>query len=118
MYYIEIYENANGRSEIKEYIRELQEKRDKDSRIKVNKIISYIRMLKDKGITLGEPYIKQIEGDIWELRPIRNRILFAYCDNNTFVLLSIFIKQTQKTPRNEIEKALRLLEDYKRRRKW
>lgn len=115
MYKIEIYEDKNGKSEIKEYIKELQKRNTKDSNIKFTKIISYIRMLSDKGLILGVPYIKHIKEEIWELRPIRDRILFAYCDNNKFVLLSIFIKKTQKTPQKEIEKAERLLEDYKKR---
>ena len=41
--------------------------------------------------------------------------MFAYFDNNSFILLSQFMKQTQKTPPKEIEKAKRNLEDYKRR---
>ena len=40
---------------------------------------------------------------------------YAYWNNNKFVLLSVFTKQTQKTPIKEIEKAKRLLEDYKKR---
>jgi len=74
-------------------------------------------MLKEKGLSLGTPYIKHIDGEIWELRPLRDRILFAYFDNNEFILLSIFMKQTQKTPQREIEKAKRYLEDYIDRRK-
>lgn len=116
MYNVEIYEDKYGKSEVKEYIKNLQQKRNKDSNIKFNKIVSYIRILQEKGLSIGEPYIKHIDNDIWELRPLRNRILFAYWNNNTFILLSIFMKQTQKTPQQEIEKAKRLLEDYKRRR--
>ena len=41
--------------------------------------------------------------------------LFAAFDNNKFILLSVFTKKTQKTPKREIEKAERLLKDYKRR---
>lgn len=115
MYEIEIYEDRNGKSEIKEYITYLQMRRTKDNNIKFNKIISYIRILSDKGLTLGEPYIKHLEDEIWELRPLRDRILFAYNDNNKFILLSIFMKQTRKTPYREIEKAKRLLKDYKDR---
>ena len=115
MYIVEIYENKEGKSEIKDYIRNLQQRDNKDCNIKINKIISYIRMLSEKGLSLGIPYIKHIDKDIWELRPLRDRILFAYCDNNKFVLLSIFIKKTQKTPKKEIIKAKKLLEDYKRR---
>lgn len=53
MYDIEIYENLNGRSEIKEYILNLQKNNSKESRIKFKKIIAYIRMLKEKGLSLG-----------------------------------------------------------------
>ena len=67
------------------------------------------------GLTLGEPYIKHIDSDIWELRPIRDRILFTSWYNNKFILLSVFTKNTQKTPRKEIEKAKRLLKDYIKR---
>ena len=63
----------------------------------------------------GEPYIKKLNNDIWELRPLRDRILFASWCNNKFVLLSVFMKQTQKTPIQEIEKAEKLLQDYIKR---
>ena len=92
-------------SEIEEYLLKLQKKKDKDSRIKLNKITAYIDILQKHGISISEPYIKHIDNNIWELRPLRDRILFAYWDNNKFVLLSVFMKQTQKTPKKEIEKA-------------
>ena len=112
MYNIEIYIDKNGNSEIKEYIENLKNSNNKDSKIKFNKIIAYIRMLEQKGLSLGEPYIKHLEDNIWELRPLRNRILFAYYDNNKFILLNIFIKRTQKTPRREIDKAKKLFKKY------
>ena len=115
MYDIEIYETKNGKSEIKEYIKKLQENNNKSDKIKINKIIAYIRMLKEQGLSLGTPYIKHIDNEIWELRPLRNRILFAYHVENKFVLLSVFMKKTQKTPRKEIQKAKRYIEDYKMR---
>ena len=116
MYEIEIYEDKNKKSEIKEYIKNLNKNKSKDNNRKLNKIIAYIRVLQEKGLSIGEPYIKHIEADIWELRPLRDRILFAYYDNNKFILLTVFMKQTRKTPKKEIEKAKRYLEDYKRRR--
>lgn len=120
MYKIEIYEDKNGQSPINDYIHNLQQNDSKDSKIKLNKIISYMRMLKQGGVSIGLPYIKHIEGKIWELRPLRDRILFAYCNNDEIILLTIFMKQTQKTPRKEIKKAKKLLEDYLKRRglKW
>lgn len=69
-------------------------------------------MLKQYGKRLGEPYIKYLENDIWELRPIRDRILFAYYKENTFILLTVFMKDTQKTPQREIGKAKAYLKDF------
>ena len=115
MYNIEIYETKNGKSEVKEYIKKLQENNNKGNNIKLNKIIAYIRMLQEQGLSLGVPYIKHIDNEIWELRPLRDRILFAYHVENKFVLLSVFMKKTQKTPKKEIQKAKRYLEDYNMR---
>lgn len=117
MYEIIFYKDKNGKSEIEDYIQILQDKgmSNKDSRIKVNKIISYINKLSIRGLEIGEPYIKHLDNEIWELRPLRDRILFAYWDNNKFILLHYFMKKTQKTPRKEIKKAKSNLEDYKRR---
>ena len=115
MYKIEFYEDKNGKSEIVEYLQQLQKIHSKENNIKFKKIISYIDNLSIYGLSLGEPYIKHLDKEIWELRPIRDRILFASMCNNKFILLSIFMKQTQKTPKNEIEKAKRLLLDYKNR---
>lgn len=111
MYQIIFYQDSRGTSEVEEYIV------NKDSHIKLNKIISYMRMLKEQGLSLGTPYIKHFDNDIWELRPLRDRILFAYWDNNKFIILSQFVKRTQKTPKREIEKAKSYLEDYKKRRR-
>ena len=115
MFQILIYKDKNGKSEVEQYIIELKKKNNKDSRIKFEKIISYIRNLEDDGLSIGEPYIKHLKRDIWELRPLRDRILFAGLCNNRFILLSVFMKQTRKTPKSEIERAQRLLQDYKKR---
>ena len=116
MYTIEFYEDKNGRSEIEEYLKQLQNNPNKDNNIKFKKITSYIDNLSIYGLSLGEPYIKHLDNEIWELRPIRDRILFASWCNNKFILLNIFMKQTQKTPQREIEKARRMLEDCMKRR--
>lgn len=115
MYKIEIYQDRNGKSEIKEYIKKLNEKNSKDYSIKLNKIIAYIRMLEKNGLSIGQPYIKHLDSNIWELRPLRDRILFAYYKDKKFVLLSVFLKQTRKTPKKEIEKAKKILTDYIKR---
>lgn len=94
-----------------DYIKQLVIKGDKSSRIKLNKIQDYINALSEYGLQLKEPYIKHLDGEIWEIRPLRDRILFVAWHNGSFVLLHHFIKKTQKTPTREIEKAKRELAD-------
>ena len=111
MYQIKFYKDKNGNKPVLEYLKKLLAKGDKDSRIKANKINDYIEMLKRFGTSLGEPYVKHLEGKIYELRPLKDRILFAAWVDNKFVLLSHFSKKTQKTPQREIDRAKsRLLE--------
>ncbi len=111
MYEIQFYRNKNGNEPVAKYIARLARKKDKDSRIKLNKIRDYIKILSEYGTQVGEPYVKHIEGDIWELRPLRNRILFVGWANGSYVLLHHFTKKTRKTPVREIEKAKRELAD-------
>ena len=112
MYDIIFYTTKDGFSEIRQHLQELQKRKDKDSKVNLNKIVAYINILSKHGLNIGTLYIKHIKDDIWELRPIRNRILFAYLHNNKFVLLTIFMKQTKKTPAREIERATKCLEDF------
>ena len=109
------YKDRRGKEPVKEYIDKLAAKKDKDSRINFFKIRDYIRILAIFGLNAGEPYIKHIKGDIWELRPIRNRIMFAGWVGNRFILLHHFIKKTRQTPKEEIETAQRRLDDIKAR---
>lgn len=115
MYSIKFYRDKNGCEPLKEFLVALSKKKDKNSRINLNKIRDYIKALSLYGKDLGEPFIKHLDAQIWELRPLRHRILFFGCDGDTFVLLSHFVKKTQKTPRKEIEKAKRLMQDFLKR---
>lgn len=117
MYEIHFYKDRNGKEPVKEYIAGLASCKDKNSRIKLNKIMDYIKVLSEYGTQAGEPYIKHLDDDIWELRPLRDRILFAAWNGNGFVLLQVFMKQTQKTPRREIEMAKKKFTEYQERGK-
>ena len=107
MHKIYYYTDVNGKTPVLNYIESLAIKHDKDSRIKFNKIRDYIKLLAERGLQTGEPFIKHLDGEIWELRPLRDRILFAAWDNEekAFILLHQFMKKTQKTPKREIEIA-------------
>lgn len=115
LYKIYFYKDRNNKEPVLDYLRELSSKKDKDSRIKANKVNDYIEILKQYGTQAGEPYIKHLDGEIWELRPLKDRILFVVWHNGSYVLLHTFMKKTQKTPKREIEQAKRELADLKER---
>jgi len=114
MYEVKFYRDKNGKSEIVEYLDELQKKgaTSKNERINRDKILAYIGALEQFGTRIGQPIVKHIDGQLWELRPIANRIFFFYWKDNKYVLLHHFIKKTNKTPIREIEAAQAKLEDF------
>ncbi len=61
-------------------------------------------------------YIKYIEQGVLELRISHCgnefRVFFMYDGEDIIVLFNSFHKKTQKTPRKEIEKALKLKREY------
>ncbi len=78
MYQIIFYQDKNGKSEVLDYMEKLRSKRNnKDARVKINKITAYINQLEKHGLSIGEPYIKHLDSDIWELRPLRDRNTFC-----------------------------------------
>ncbi len=115
LYNIYFYKDKSGKEPVAEYLSDLSTKNDKSSRIKLNKIRDYVKLLSTHGLSLGEPYIKHIEGDLWELRPIRDRIFFITWQNNSFILLHHFLKKSQKMSKKEIEAAKRKINDLKSR---
>lgn len=119
MYRIEFYENSNGKSEVLDFLEELRNKAhtNKDARIQYKQIALYIQLLQDNGTNLSENITKKLDENIWELRPGVNRVFYFYFENDTFVLLHHFRKKSQKTPKQEIEKAKLERDDYIKRQK-
>ena len=114
MYEVDFYYDKNNKSEIIEYLDSLGERSNssKTDRINRDKILAYIIALKQNGTRVGQPTVKHIDGSIWELRPLSNRIFFFYWKDNKFILLHHFIKKTKKTPLREIEQARLKMKDY------
>ncbi len=60
--------------------------------------------------SLGEPHAKHLEGKLWELRLTGRdgiaRVLYVTAAGKRVVVVRVFVKKTQKTPRVEIELAL------------
>lgn len=113
-YKIEFYQDNKGYSQIYDFLNDLKDKAksNKDARIQHKQIVTYIQLLEDNGTKLGSNITKHLRDDIWELRPGRNRVLYFFCKGDTYVLLHQFLKKTQKTPKKEIEKAIKEMNDY------
>jgi len=106
---VEFYETKNGIQPAREFILS-QEKKF------IAKTLDMIQLLQDNGYQLREPYSKALENGIFELRiKLGNnisRIMYFFYVDQHIILTNGFIKKTQKTPRNEIEKAKKYRADY------
>ena len=109
------YKDRQGREPVVSYIEELATQNTKDARIRLTKIRAYVKALSDRGLPLTVELCKHLDGDIWELRPTKDRVLFAGWHNGIFVLLHFFEKKGQKTPQREIEHAKKEFADFKER---
>jgi phage-related protein len=92
-------------AEVKALPRDLQAKFDR-----------IVQMIEANGLEkMREPYVKHIDGKIWEMRMIGRdgiaRSLYMTAIGRRVVVLRTFIKKTQKTPRSEIAIALRRAKD-------
>ena len=112
MYKVSFYRDVSGKSEIYDLLEALKISKSKDARVNRNKILLYIKLLEEHGVLIGEPICKHLEGEIYELRPLKNRILFFYHEKDQYILLTHFVKKTDKTPKFEIERAKEKMNEY------
>ena len=70
------------------------------------------KLIEEMGLErVGGPHVKHLDGRLWEMR-LRgrsgiSRALYVVATGRRVVIVRAFIKKTQKTPRAEIELALR-----------
>ena len=115
MYEINFYRDKQGNEPAREVIEKLHNSKNRMEQKRASKINDYLQILSMEGKAAGLPYVKHIQGELWELRPARDRIFFVAYVEESFVLLHHFVKKTQKTPQREIEKALKEIADLKER---
>lgn len=72
-------------------------------------------LLEKYGNEVREPHTKALGGGLYEARAKGlegiARAFFTYQDKRVIVILHCFIKKSQKTPKNELEKARKILKD-------
>jgi phage-related protein len=81
----------------------------RDIRASFERIVSLIEA---HGIErMREPYVKHLEGPVWEMRMKGRdgiaRAAYVTATGRRVVVVHVFAKKTQKTPRREIETALK-----------
>ena len=74
------------------------------------------RLIESMGLDkLREPYVKHLEGRLWEIRMKGKdgiaRALYVTAVGQRVVVVRVFPKKTQRTPRREIELALKRAEE-------
>jgi len=78
--------------------------------------MKYVISLLETGDRMPVKFMKLIRDGVYELRMEYNgnifRLFFIFDDGNVVILLNGFQKKTQKTPENEIDKALKLKMEY------
>ena len=72
------------------------------------KIIQVTELFRDYGYSLSNKHLKKLNRQIWELKIEKHRILFGEIKNG-IVIVNIFYKKTQKTPKKELRLAIQRL---------
>jgi phage-related protein len=108
---IEYYITRNNKCPVKEFIDSLSPEGQA-------RYIFITRLLKEFGIAVKEPYVKQMTGHrkLFEIR-IKDksgisRILYFAHRGRKLILLHGFAKKTDKTPKREVEIAEQRMKDY------
>ena len=75
------------------------------------RLLRLLRLVEDVGLErIHEPHAKHLEGKLWELRVSASegivRGLYVTMEGRRVVVLHVFEKKTQKTPRRAIDLAI------------
>lgn len=109
---IVFYKTAGGKTPVEDFLDGLNDKMRA-------KVLMSIRIIKETGYQTRMPYSRELEDGIFELRAKVgsdiSRVLYFFIVDRRIVLTNGFVKKTQKTPSEEIERAKRYRADYLRR---
>lgn len=78
--------------------------------------IDYALALLESQDKVSKKFVKYLRDDIYELRAEYEsniyRVFFIFDNGNIVILFNGFQKKSQKTPQNELNKAIKLKEEY------
>ncbi len=103
---VQFYRTTQGNEPVREWLKQLPH----SERKAIGEDIKTVQY----GWPLGMPLVRKMTPGLWEIRSTLKtgiaRILFTVA-GNTMVVLHGFIKQSQKTPDNELNTALRRMKE-------
>lgn len=76
-----------------------------------SRIDRVVELFTEKGFLLTEVHLKKLIKSTWELRAGNVRLLFGIVGDEA-IIVNVFVKKTQQTPKKEIDLALRRLKEY------
>lgn len=110
---VEYFQNRDGTYPVEDFILSQEYKMQA-------KIFRMIELLELNGNALREPYSKELEDGIFELRIKQSnnitRILYFFVVGKKIILTNGFVKKTEKTPKREIQLAKRYRKIYEESR--
>jgi phage-related protein len=106
---IVFYKTDTGESPVEDFLDSLNDKMRA-------KMLMSIRIIRENGYQTRMPYSEELEDGIFELRAKVgtdiSRVLYFFMIGRKVILTNGFIKKTQKTPHEEIERAKKYRADY------
>lgn len=109
-YEVVFYQDERGRSQLKEWLRELKRSNPRAHA----KVIRMIEKLEDQGPDLRMPHAKHIKGPIWELRKDELRVYYWQDDERLFIAAAGEAKQRNEADSELIAYALAAHREWKR----
>ena len=110
---VEFYKTVDGVKPAGQFINSIE-----DIKLRA-KMIRTVLLLEEFGYELGMPDSKHLEDGIFELRCIQGndiaRCLYFFTVGDKAIVTNGFVKKTQKTPREALEKSKEYRIDYERR---
>lgn len=121
-YKIDFYRDADGYSDFEVYLEELIESTDRTELATAKKLRYQLGLLSSAGPALRAPQVTELKGyryKLFELRPLPERVFFAFWDKDRYVILSHYTKRQNKTDPREVKRALARMDDWlERKGKW
>jgi phage-related protein len=111
MFDIHIHVRPNGRCPFTEYVESIRRSGGLASATRITRVVEALEDMGSQALVSLRRSEKM--NDVWQLRSGPHRIFYFWDrSNRRYVILNGFRKRTERTPRREIQRAERLMQEY------